>query len=58
MVDQIRQITENPHLRSTLDWAVFTLGALSLTIAIGATILNHTGSQRSDMATVTDLTAG
>ncbi len=57
MVDHIRQITENLHLRQALDWAVFTLGALSLTIAIAATILTHTAQTRSD-SQPTEQTAG
>lgn len=58
MVAQIRQITENETVRSVLDWTVFSVGVLSLTIAIAATILTHSAGLRSDAAVPTEQATG
>ncbi len=48
MLVQIRQMTKIEDLRSALDWTVFGIGAVSLTVAIAATVLNYTAQTRSD----------
>jgi len=58
MIAQPRQITENEHLRATLDWTVFSLGVLSLTIAITATIVTHSVNAQSQPAQQTVITTG
>ena len=58
MVAHIRQISENQHLRVALDWTVFALGVLSLTVAITATIVTHTADLQPASQPVTELATG
>ncbi len=38
----------NERFREIVDWTIFGLGVLSLTIAVTATVLTKIGDQRSD----------
>jgi hypothetical protein len=58
MVAQMRQMTDNDTMRRALDWTVFCVGALSLSIAITATVITHTAELRSDNGPPTELTTG
>ena len=40
MTEALMTHIKNDRVRKTVDWAVFGIGALSLTIAIGATALS------------------
>jgi len=41
MAAHLRQIAENQRLRRILDWTVFSLGIVSLSTAITATVLTN-----------------
>ena len=39
MTDTVLKFAAKDRVRQVADWAVFTLGALSLAVAVGATVL-------------------
>ena len=41
MTNALKAMQNNERAREILDWSVFSLGALSLTVAITATVISH-----------------
>ena len=58
MVARLRHFADKPATRSVLDWAVFSIGVVSLTVAITATVLAHTSDKRSAADVVAQNSAG
>lgn len=60
MSDILRNEAFRDRFRSALDWTVFSLGVLSLGIAIGATMVTKTGILQSDAdnGTATEIVVG
>lgn len=57
MIARLRLATDNPQLRAALDWTVFGIGAVSLTVAIAATVLSHQARQNGGVETARAETA-
>lgn len=54
MPDAMLKFAAQDQFRNAVDWAVFTLGALSLAFAIGATVLTKTDILSFDTGTTAE----
>lgn len=58
MVAKLIALRTDPGLRNALDWTVFGIGAVSLSLAIAATVLTPGPAPEKTGPTVIERTAG